>query len=213
LIIKNNRLSLLNSNRSQIIEDCASFNKEIEVNQDSLKAVSQRIEDCKSRLNKLDTANNLLVNELDHLKNELKPYHDKFDQLQTIQKANYEKNQKSSLVAFNNDFTNLDKKLELLIKERDTVLDKKNQFALNKERINNSLKITLLQEKNLQESIKQLAMAHSEWIEKRDEFKKELLDLDNQKNSLERELGLLRRKRDELNSSISNKRQEYNNYL
>ena len=31
-------------------------------------------------------------------------------------KANYEKNQKSSLIAFNNDFNNLDKKLELLIK-------------------------------------------------------------------------------------------------
>jgi len=88
LIIKNNRLSKLNSNRSQIIEDCASFNKEIEVNQDSLKAVLQRIEDCKSRLNKLDTSNNLLVNELGHLINQLKPYHDKFDQLQTIQKEN-----------------------------------------------------------------------------------------------------------------------------
>ncbi len=158
MIIKNNRLSKLNSHRSQIIEDCASFNKEIEVNQDSLKAVSQRIEDCKSRLNKLDIANNLLVNELDHLKNELKPYHDKFDELQTIQKSNYEKNQKSSLIAFNDDLNNLDKKLELLIKERNTLLDKKNQFALNKERINNSLKITLLQEKNLQESIKQLAI-------------------------------------------------------
>ena len=213
MIVKNNKLSKLNSNRSQIIEDCASFNKEIEVNQDSLKAVSQRIEDCKSRLNKLDTANNLLVNDLGHLKNELKPYYDKFNQLQTIQKANYEKNQKSSLIAFNNDFNNLDKKLELLIKERDTLIDKKNQFALNKERINNSLKITLLQEKNLQESIQQLSIAHSDWIEKRDQFKKELLDLDNQKNSLEKDLGLLRRKRDELNSSISNKRQEYNNYL
>jgi len=33
------------------------------------------------------------------------------------------------------------------------------------------------------------------------------------KKSLEKDLGLLRRKRDELNSSISNKRQEYNNYL
>ena len=118
MINKNNRLSKLNSNRSQIIEDCASFNKEIEVNQNSFKAVSQRIEDCIFRLNKLDTANNLLVNELGHLKNQMKPYHDKFDQLQTIQKANYEKNQKSSLIAFNDDFNNLDKKLELLIKER-----------------------------------------------------------------------------------------------
>ena len=89
------------------------INKEIEVNQDSLKAVSQRIEDCKSRLIKLDNAKNLLVNELGHLKDELKPYQDKFNQLQSIQKANYEKNQKSSLIAFNDDFNNLDKKLEL----------------------------------------------------------------------------------------------------
>ena len=63
----------------------------------------------------------------------MKPYHDKFDQLQTIQKANYEKNQKLSLVAFNDDFNNLDKKLELLINERNILIDKKNQFALNKD--------------------------------------------------------------------------------
>ena len=113
-----------------------------------------------------------MFEELKRLKNELKPNKEKFDQLQTILKKNYEKNQKSSLIAFNNDFNNLDKKLELLIQERDTLLEKKNKFALNKERINNSLKIILLQEKNLQESIKELAISHSEWIEKRDKFKK-----------------------------------------
>ena len=48
------------------------------------------------------------------------------------------KKSKIIINSFNNDFNNLDKKLELLIKERDTLLDKKNQFALNKERINNS---------------------------------------------------------------------------
>ncbi len=213
LITKNNRLNNLNSNRSQIIEDCASFNKEIEVNKNSLEIVLKRIEDCQLRLKQLGIANNSLAKELDCLKNELKPYYKKSDQLQIILKENYKKNQKSSLIAFNSDFNNLDKKLELLIKERDTLIDKKSQFALNKERINNSLKITLLEEKNLQESIKELAIAHSEWIEKKDKFKKELIVLDNQKNSLEKDLGLLRRKRDELNSSISNKRQEYNNYL
>jgi len=213
LIIKNNRLNKLNLNRSQIIGDCASFNKEIEVNQDSLQVLMQRIEDCKLRLNKLDRTNNLLVEELYHLKNQLKPHHDKLDQLKNILQDNYKKNQKSSLIKFNNDFNNLDKKLEFLIKERDTLLEKKNQFALDKERINNSLKIILLQEKNLKESIKELSIGHSEWIEKRDKFKKELLILDNQKNSLEKDLGFLRRKRDELTASISNKRQEYNNFL
>jgi len=213
LISKNNRLNNLNSSRTSIIGDCASFNKEIEVNKNSIEVVMKRIEDSKSRLNKLESTNDSLVKDLDRLKNELRPYYDKSDQLQIILKENYKKNQKSSLIAFNSDFNDLDKKLELLIQERDTLLDKKNQFALNKERINNSLKITLLQEKNLQKSIKELAIAHSEWIEKRDEFKKELLVLDKQKNSLEKDLGLLRRKRDELNTSISNKRQDYNNYL
>ncbi len=213
LIIKQTRLSKLNSNRGQIIEDCASFNKEIEVNKNSLELVLQRIEDCKLRLLKFESKEKLLFEELKRLKNELKPNKEKFDQLQTILKKNYEKNQKSSLIALNNDFNNLDKKLELLLKERETLMDQKNQFALNKERINNSLKIILLQEKNLQTSIKDLANAHSEWIEKRNKFKNQLLVLDNQKNSLEKDLGFLRRKRDELNSSISNKRQEYNNYL
>ncbi len=213
LINKNNRLSKLNSDRSQIIEESASLNKEIEVNKKSLEVVIQRIDNFNLRLKTLNIANNLLVEELDHLKNKLKPHKEKFDQIQIIQKENYQKNQKSSLIAFNNDFNNLDKKLELLVQERDSLIDKKNQFALNKERINNSLKIILLQEQNLHKSIKELSIAHSEWIENRDKFKKELLVLDNQKNSLEKDLGLLRRKRDELNSSISNKRQEYNNYL
>ena len=123
LVRKNNRLSKLNYNRSQIIEDCASLNKEIEVNQNSLNAVTQRIEDCKSRLNKLDSSNNLLVEEADCLRNELKPHQEKLYQLQIILQENYEKNQKSSLIAFNDDFNNLDKKLELLIKERNTLLE------------------------------------------------------------------------------------------
>jgi len=213
LMIKNSKLSKLNSSRGQIIQDCASFNKEIEVNKNSFDNVIKRIEDCKSRLIKLESDDNLLFEELERLKDELKPNKEKFDKLQIILKQNYENNQKSSLIDFNNDFNNLDKKLELLLKERDTLMDQKNQFALNKERINNSLKIILLQEKNLQASIKDLAIAHSEWIEKRDKFKKQLLVLDNQKISLEKDLGFLRRKRDELNSSISNKRQEYNNYI
>ena len=107
----------------------------------------KRIEDFKSKLDKLDNANNLLVGELVRFKKALKPHHDKFDQLQIILKENYEKNQKSSLIAFNNDFNKLDKKLELLFKERDTLLDKKNQFALNKERINNSLKLLYYKKK------------------------------------------------------------------
>ena len=100
-----------------------------------------------------------------------------------------------------------------MIKERDELVNKKSQFALDQERVKNALKLIALQEKNLQTSVVELAKAHSEWIEKRDQFKKQLIKLDDQKRSLEKDLGLLRRKRDELNSSISNKRQEHNNFL
>ncbi len=213
LLIKTNKLSKLTSNRNQIIEDYASCTKEIEFNKNSQKVIMERIEDCNSRLNKLNSSNNLLEKELNLIQNELKPHQDNFDELQIILKDNYEKNRKSSLVTFNNDFNNLDKKLELLIQERDELMNKKNQFALDQERIKNSSQLISLQEKNLQASVKDLANAHSEWIEKRDKFKKELLILDDQKRLLEKDLGLLRRKRDELNSSISNKRQEHNNFL
>ena len=60
LLIKTNKLSKLISNRNQIIEDYASFTKEIEFNKNSLKVISQRIEDCNSRVNKLNSSNNLL---------------------------------------------------------------------------------------------------------------------------------------------------------
>jgi len=212
LLIKINRLGKLNSHRSQIIEDCASFNKEIEVNNNSLKVFTKRIDDLNNRLNNLNKSNDLLTKKFQLILNELKPHQAKFDELQLIIKDNYEKNQKSSLITFNNDFDNLDKELQLLIQERDVLLNKKNQFALDQERINNSLKLISLQEKNLQESVKELAKSHSDWIEKRDKFKTELIELDNKKKLLEKDLGLLRRKRDELNSSVSNKRQEHNNY-
>tara|TARA_Y100001968_G_C19450698_1_gene768353 strand:+ start:1399 stop:4983 length:3585 start_codon:yes stop_codon:yes gene_type:complete len=213
LLFKTSRLSKLNLNRSHIIEDCASSNKEIEVNKNSLKILNKRIEDCNFRLNKLNISNNSLIKKLDLIQNELKPNKEKFDEIKTILRDNYEKNQKSSLITFNNDFDNLDKKLELLIQERDTLLNKKNKFALDQERIKNSLKLISLQEENLKESVKELANAHHEWIKKSDHFKKELKSLDEKRISLEKDLGLLRRKRDELNSSISNKRQEQNNFI
>ena len=61
LFKKNNIINKLNANRSQIIEDCASFNKEIEVNKKSLEVVMKRIEDFKSRLTELDDATNKLL--------------------------------------------------------------------------------------------------------------------------------------------------------
>ena len=83
-------------------------------------------------------------------------------------------------------------------------------MCIRDRRINNQLNLISLQEKNLQESIKELSNAHNEWIKKRDNYKSELARLDGKKSLLEKDLGILRRKRDELNSSISNKRQEIN---
>ena len=81
----------------------------------------QKIEDCKSRFNKLESANHLFGEELDHLNNQLKPHQDKFNQNHSYE--NYEKNQQSSLIAFT-DFNNIDKKLELFAK-RETLLEKR----------------------------------------------------------------------------------------
>ena len=65
LILKNDRLNILNTSRSQIIEACASLNKEIEVNKNSLKAFSQSIEAYNARFKKLNSSNKYLDKELD----------------------------------------------------------------------------------------------------------------------------------------------------
>jgi len=210
---KTNHLNKINLNQRGIMEDCASTNKEMEVNNNSLKVLVQRIEENTSRLTKLNSQNNLLNQNLDLIQNELKPLKDKLIELEMILKKNYEENQTSSLMSHNSEFEKLDKKLQLLIHEKDELLNQKNQFVLNQERIKNQLNLISLQEKNLQESIKELSNSHNEWIKKRDFYKGELLDLDDQKSELEKDLGILRRKRDELNSSISNKRQEINQFV
>ena len=210
ILNKTNNLNKLNFNQREILEDCVSSNKEIEVNNNSLKVSMKRIDDNNLRLDKLTSQNNLLNDKLDKIQNEIKPFKKKLDELEMILKKNYEDNQTSSLMTHNNDFEKLDKKLELMIQEKDELLNKKNQFVLNQERINNQLNLISLQEKNLQESVKELSNAHNEWIKKRDDYKSELASLDGQKSLLEKDLGILRRKRDELNSSISNKRQEIN---
>ncbi len=212
LLNKTNNLNKLYLNQREIIEDCASSNKEIEVNNNSLKVVTQRIDDNTLRLNKITCQNNLLNKKLELIQNEIKPFKKKLCELEIILKKNYEDNQTSSLMTHNNDFEKLNTKLESLIQEKDELLNKKNQFVLNQERIKNELKLISLEEKNLHESVKELSNTHNQWIKKRDHYKRELLSLDHQKSELEKDLGVLRRKRDELNSSISNKRQEINQF-
>ena len=162
------------------------------------------------RLNKLTCQNNLLNEKLDLIQNEINPLTKQLNELEMIIKNNYENTRTSSLMTHNNDFEKLDKKLELLIKEKDELLNKKNQFVLNQERIKNQSNLISLQEKNLQESVNELSKTHNEWIKKRDNYKRELVSLNDQKSELEKDLGILRRKRDEMNFSISNKRQKIN---
>ena len=100
--------------------------------------------------------------------------------------------------------------MEQLIKKRNLLLEQKNNLALTKEKISNEQQLILLKEKNLIDSIKELAKSHQDWIDKKNVLKKELSNLESQKNKLEQNFGLMRRKRDELNSKISNHGQEKN---
>ena len=144
ILNKTNNLNKLNFNQREILEDCVSSNKEIEVNNNSLKVSMKRIDDNNLRLNKLTSQNNLLKEKLDSIQNEIKPYKKKLDELEMILKKNHEDNQTSSLMTHNNDFEKLDKKLESMIQEKDELLNKKNQFVLNQERINNQLNLISL---------------------------------------------------------------------
>ncbi len=212
LLNKTNHLNKLNLDQREILEDCVSSKKEIEVNTNSLKVAIHRIEDNNLRLNKLTIQYDLLNKKLELNQNEIRPLKKRLAELEMILKKNYEDNKTSALMTHNNDFEKLDKKLELLIQEKDELLNKKNQFVLNQERIKNQSNLISLQEKNLHESVKELSNVHNEWLKKRDNYKRELTILNKQQSQLEKDLGILRRKRDEFNSSISNKRQEINQF-
>ena len=136
---KTNTLHKFNFDQREIIEDCASFKKEIEVNQKSLKTITERIDEQNSRLNKLNNDNCFLKKELSSIKVELIPLNKKSEELENILQKNNEINQKSSLITFNNDFDNLDKKLTTITRERDGMLEKRNQFLLTQERLKNEL--------------------------------------------------------------------------
>ena len=175
-----------------------------------MKLSENKIQANLIRLKQLNDKNDLLKNNLDKALNDSLPQQNKLEQLeQELIKIN-ENNQNSSLYLINKDFEGVDFELEQLIKKRNLLLEQKNNLALTKEKISNEQKLILLKEKNLIDSIKELAISHQDWIDKKNDLKKELSNLESQKNKLEENFGLMRRKRDELNSKISNHGQEKN---
>ena len=191
-------------------ENLASLTKEVDINNKSLSSLSKQISDANERMKKLHQLSLLQKSNLNEHLNQSQPFIDKLKELQLSLKKNHERNQNSSLVSINKDFEGVDIKLQELIDQRDFLLNQKNQIALNQEKIKNEQKLILVEETNLEDSIKELAKSHKDWTTKRDELNKDLVSLDNKKNILEKDLGILRRKRDELNSKISNKRQDQN---
>ena len=182
----------------------------MDLNQQSIKLSENKIQANLIRLKQLNNKNDLLKNNLDKALNDSLPQQNKLKQLeQELIKIN-ENNQNTSLHLINKDFEGVDFELEQLIKKRNLLLEQKNNLALTKEKISNEQQLILLKEKNLIDSIKELAISHQDWIDKKNDLKKELSNLESQKNKLEENFGLMRRKRDELNSKISNHGQEKN---
>ena len=213
LLEKNTNLKNLLQKQRQINDNLVAINKEVDIHKNSIGIVTEKIKLSTDRLKKLDITNQNLLKKLDDINNECTPMQHKLDALYISLKKHHENNQKSSLIKINSDFEDVTLKLENLIHKRDVLIDQKNEIALSHERIKNNHKLILIEEKNLEQSIKELANSHKDWTLKRDQFKKELFNLEKQKKLLEEDLGILRRKRDELNSKISNKRQDQNEVL
>ena len=207
---KHLQLEKLFLQQRQLNENLASSTKESDINKGSIISVNKKIEISSERMKKLNNNNKTLLNKLSSISDQFKPLSQKLDLLNIALQRHHENNQKTSLITINKDFEGVDLKLEKLISQRDSLLKEKNEIAISQERIKNNQELILLREKNLEKSIRELAESHQDWTSKRDKFKKELLILENQKAILEKDLGILRRKRDELNSKISNKRQEQN---
>ncbi len=210
--INHKKLILENMTLEQrkINELLVSSKKEIDLHKNSSELIQNKIKNSSARVEKINKKNILLQNKLNDILDQLASKQENLNLLRLNLKQNNEKNNNSSLSNINKDFEGVDLKLEQLIKKRDNLLVQKSEIALSQERINNEQKLILLKEKNLIESINELALSHQDWISKRDDLKKELSNLEIQKNKLEQDLGMLRRRRDELNLKISNQRQHQN---
>ena len=217
IIYANNEMNRKNMNLDNFIikqrtknELFVSISKEIDLNKNLFKANESKIQVNSQRLKQLSLKHVQLKNNLKKIDIGYIPYKEKLNRLQLNLRDNHLNNQKHSLSSINKDFEGVDSKLEQLIKERNFLLEKKNEIALNKERISNEEKLILLKEKNLMDSIQELALSHQDWMIKRNDLKKELTKLESQKNNLEKDLGVKRRNRDELNLNISNQKQAQN---
>ena len=207
---KVNKLEGFLNDQRKLNEILASSKKEVDINESSARLSTQKIKDCSERLQKLNDLNLIKKTELEENISLTKPFNTQLTKLQISVKKNHEKNRNSTLLSINKDFEGLDLELQELIKKKDCLTNQKNNIVLNEQKIKNEQNLILAEETNLEESIKELALSHSEWITKRDELKTDLSNLEKKKNVLEKDLGVLRRKRDELNSKISNKRQDQN---
>ncbi len=210
--LKNKNLTLENLflNQRETNESFIATKKTIDLNQKSIKLVENKIQVNLMRLKKLNDKNDYLKDNLDKTLKDVLPHQNNLKYLELNLIRISENSQNSSLITINKDFEGVDFELEQLIKKRNLLLEQKNNLALTQEKISNEQKLILLKEKNLVDSIKELAISHQDWIDKRNDLKKELLNLEKQKNNLEQNLGVMRRKRDELNLQISNHRQEQN---
>ncbi len=207
---KNIQLGNLMKDHRKLNEDLVSISKENDLNKSSLDNVAKKILSNSKRLVTLDDQNNILKINLKKIINLFLPQQKKLDDLKESLKKNYQNNKNESVFNINKDFEGVDFELEKLLQQRNNLLEKKNQTELEKERILNEQRLILIKENNLEEAIKNLSKSHHEWILKRDDFQKELVSLEKKKTILEKDLGVLRRKKDELNSKISNKRQASN---
>ncbi len=217
IIIANNELKNKNLMLENLLvtqresnEFFVSIKKEIDLNQKSMKLFENKIQANLMRLSQLNDKNDLLKDNLDKVLDDSLPHQNKLKQLEKSLIIINENNQNATLKIINKDFEGVDSELEQLIKKRNLLLEQKNNIALNQEKICNEQKLILLKEKNLVDSIKELSISHQDWIVKKNDLKKELLNLESQKDNLEQNLGVMRRKRDELNLKISNHRQEQN---
>ena len=213
LMKKNMNLENLISNQSNIQEDLVSINKEIDLNKKSLITIENKLKTNSERIKQLNNKNEYLKNNFQKVSNEYMNHQNKLNKLEQSFKENHQNNQNSSLNMINKDVEGVELELEQIIKQRNILLEQKNDIAFSKERINNEQKLILLKEKNLLDSIQELAKSHQDWMIKKNDLIKELSKLEDQKNNLEKDLGAMRRKRDELNSKISNHRQDHNEIL
>ncbi len=168
-----------------------------------------RTKERSERLKSLNQLRDQLKQRLQQIVQEIEPLKSSLNSLDKKDKLEQSDQHSENLSSLQEDLELADTNLGIARKERDELLNKKRQFELDSERLQDQKNSLVFEQKRLQESIDLLTQQHKKWKEQNQFLIQTREKLEEQKKDLEASFGEKRKARDQAELQLSEKRQKF----